>query len=126
MTSKTVELPRGALMARFRVELKKTYGSFRLDDVSAAALTTGPVGRRIERVLLATDAAGNLFLPGDQVVYRVTVEAVKPLPASTAPIPRCRAKQQVPRSRFRPSPYCSSTATRTRGLPGNWAQPTCG
>ena len=80
VTKKTIELPRGASTARFRAELKKTYGSLWLDGFSAAPLSMGPVQRRIERILLATDAVGNLFLPGDQAVYRVTVEAVKPLP----------------------------------------------
>jgi len=79
-TSKTIELPRGASSARFYIDLKKTYGTFWLDGLSAAALSMGPVQRRIERILLATDAVGNLFLPGDPVVYRVTVEALKPLP----------------------------------------------
>ncbi len=78
--AKTVALPRGAKAARFRVELKKTYGTFWLDGLSAAPLSTGPVERRIERILLATDAVGNLFLPGDEVVFHATVEAIKPLP----------------------------------------------
>jgi len=80
VTKKTIELPRGASTATLRTELKKTYGSLWLDGLSAAPLSMGPLQRRIERILLATDAVGNLFLPGDQVVYRVTVEAIKPLP----------------------------------------------
>ena len=78
--SKTVQLPRGASRARFRIELKKTYGSFRVDALSASRLKVQPVEQRIERILLATDATGNLFLPGDDVVFHVSVEAIKPLP----------------------------------------------
>jgi hypothetical protein len=79
--SQTVVVPKAAAQARFRVELKKTYGSFRVDDFSAAALSIQPIEQPIERILLATEAVGNLFLPGDNVVFNVTVEAAKPLPA---------------------------------------------
>ena len=61
------------------VQLNKTYGSFWLDELSAAPLSTQPIVQRVERVLLATDAVGNLFLPGDKVRFHVTVEAVEPL-----------------------------------------------
>ncbi|MFP4058248.1 MAG: hypothetical protein ACLF0G_15380 [Candidatus Brocadiia bacterium] len=77
--STSMALPRGTARARLRVELHKTYGSFWLDGLSAAPVTTEPIERRIERILLATDAVGNLFLPGDPVVVKVTVEAAKPL-----------------------------------------------
>jgi hypothetical protein len=72
-------LPTGASQARFRVQLNKTYGSFWLDDLSASPLSIQPIVPRVERVLLATDAVGNLFFPGDPVRFRVTVEAVEPL-----------------------------------------------
>jgi hypothetical protein len=77
--SKPVSLPRGAAEARFRVALRKTYGSFWVDELSAAPLSAPPVVQRVERVLLATDAVGNLFLPGDPVRFDVTVEAAEPL-----------------------------------------------
>jgi len=80
--SQAVTLPSGASQARFRIQLNKTYGSFRIDDLSASPLSTQPIEPRVERILLATDALGNLFLPGDRVAFHVTVEAVKPLPAA--------------------------------------------
>ena len=76
---KSVTLPKGAEQARFRIELKKTYGTFWLDDLSAAPLATKAIEQRVERILLATDAVGNLFEPGDPIVVHVTVEASKPL-----------------------------------------------
>jgi len=79
VVSSPVTLPQGASQARFRVQLNKTYGSFWLDELSASPLSTQPIVQRIERVLLATDAVGNLFLPGDKVRFHVTVEAVEPL-----------------------------------------------
>jgi len=79
-TSASVVLPQGASKARVRVQMNKTYGSFWLDELSASPVSAEPIERRIERVLLATDAVGNLFLPGDKIVVKVTVEAVKPLP----------------------------------------------
>jgi len=77
--SRPVDLPRGAAKAKFRIELNKTYGSFWLDALSASPLSIQPIVQRVERVLLATDAVGNLFLPGDKVSFHVTVEAVEPL-----------------------------------------------
>jgi len=77
--SASVALPQGTSKARVRVQLNKTYGSFWLDDLSASPVSTEAIERRIERVLLATEAVGNLFLPGDKTVVKVTVEAVKPL-----------------------------------------------
>lgn len=80
--SQPVTLPREARQARFRIQLHKTYGSFWLDDLSAAPLSSQPIEPRVERVLLATEALGNLFLPGDRVAFHVTVEAAKPLAAA--------------------------------------------
>ncbi|MBN2475674.1 MAG: hypothetical protein JXB62_13765 [Pirellulales bacterium] len=77
--SKTVDLPPAAAQARFRIELKKTYGSFWLDELSASPLNVQPVEQKIERVLLANDVVGNLFMPGDKITFRVSVEASKPL-----------------------------------------------
>ena len=81
LAAKTIALPRNAATARFRIQLKKTYGSFWLDELSASPLSLGPVERRVERILLATDAVGNLWLPGEKVAFHATVEAIKPLPA---------------------------------------------
>jgi hypothetical protein len=78
--SKMIVLPKAAYQARFRIQMNKTYGSFWLDDLSAAPLRIQPIEQRIERILLATDAMGNLFLPGDKTTFQVTVEASKPLP----------------------------------------------
>jgi hypothetical protein len=81
VSSKPVVLPVGASKARFRIQLEKTYGSFWLDELSASPLSIRPVEERIERILLATDVVGNLFLPGSAVVFNVKVEAAKPLSA---------------------------------------------
>jgi hypothetical protein len=82
VVSQPVALPRGASQARFRIQLNKTYGSFWVDELSASPLSTQPIVQRVERILLATDAVGNLFLPGDKVRFNVTVEAVEPLEKS--------------------------------------------
>jgi len=81
--SASVVLPEGTAKARLRVQLNKTYGSFQVDDLSVSPVMAAPVERRIERILLATDAVGNLFLPGDPIALRVTVEAVKLLPEAS-------------------------------------------
>jgi hypothetical protein len=82
VVSHSATLPRGASQARFRVQLNKTYGSFWLDELSASPLSTQPIVQRVERVLLATDAVGNLFPPGDKVRFNVTVEALESLEKS--------------------------------------------
>lgn len=79
VVSSPVMLPQGASQARFRVQLNKTYGSFWLDELSASPLSVQPIVPCVERVLLATDAVGNLFLPGEKVRFDVTVEAVERL-----------------------------------------------
>lgn len=78
--SKSVVLPQGAWKARFRVELNKTYGEFWVDELSASRLSVQPIEQRVERILLTTDAVGNLFFPGDKVAFKATVESIKPLP----------------------------------------------
>ncbi len=80
--SKAVLLPPSAAQARFQVKLSKTHGSFRVDELSASRLKVQPIEQRIDRVLLASDAVGNLFLPGEPVVFHLTIEAIKPLPAA--------------------------------------------
>ena len=80
LAAKSIALPRNATTARFRIQLKKTYGSFWLDALSASPLSVQPLERRIERILLAADPVGHLFLPGDKVAFQVTIEAIKPLP----------------------------------------------
>lgn len=77
---KTVVVPRGAAAARLRISLRKTYGSLALDALSVAPLTLGVAEGRVARILLATDALGNLFSPHSEVKFRATVEARKPLP----------------------------------------------
>lgn len=77
--SKSVPIPNAAATARFRVELNKTYGSFRVDELSASRLKIQPIEQRIERILLASDALGNLFLPDEKIDFHVTIQANKPL-----------------------------------------------
>ena len=81
LAAKSVTLPRNAATARFQIELKKTYGSFWLDTLSASPLSVQPLERRVERILIAAEPVGHLFLPGDKVAFHVTIEAIKPLPA---------------------------------------------
>lgn len=79
--SQTVQIPATAAKARFRVELKKTYGQYRIDNLSASRLKVQPIEQVVERILLTSDATGNLFLPGDPVLFSATIETTKPLVA---------------------------------------------
>lgn len=55
---------------------------------------------RVERVLLATDALGNLFFPGERTVVKVTVEAVRqlgpPQPVVRYSLRDCWGAEQLP------------------------------
>ena len=77
--SKTIRIPDGAAKARFRVELKKTYGQFIVDALSASRLKVQPIEQKIERVLLATEVIGNLFMPDDETKFHITVQTKQPL-----------------------------------------------
>ncbi|MEQ8785431.1 MAG: hypothetical protein RIC55_04000 [Pirellulaceae bacterium] len=80
--SQAVSIPEGATRARLVAQLNKTYGEFRLDDLSVSRLSLQPIEQRVARILLSTDVVGNLFLPGQEVVFHATVEAIKPLAPS--------------------------------------------
>ncbi|MCX7046849.1 MAG: hypothetical protein NTX50_15345 [Candidatus Sumerlaeota bacterium] len=77
---KTIEAPAGAVAARFRVELDKTYGAFGIDEIAAAFVEAVKTeDKRIERIMAAPSKLGGLFLPDETPTYKVSVWAVKPL-----------------------------------------------
>jgi hypothetical protein len=78
--SKRVELPKGAVSARFHVQLHKTYGRLWIDDLTAAYLAPAPRrDDRIARVLFSTAQLGNLLFPNDPRRVSLSVETRKPL-----------------------------------------------
>jgi hypothetical protein len=80
---KTVELPAGAVAARFRVEMNKTVGAFSVDDLSATPQTVaGSAPASVAVLKFGTAALGNLFFPQDHVQFDVSVECLRPLPDS--------------------------------------------
>ncbi len=77
---KQVQVPARAASARFRAELRKTWGKFWIDDLSASYVTAAPrKDHRIAAILFATAQMGNLLLPEDKRDVHVTVRASKPL-----------------------------------------------
>ena len=79
-TGKRVEVPKGAVTARFQLQLNKTYGTFSVKDLSAVFVA--PPSRkddRISRVLFSTAQLGNLLFPDDPRRVGVEVETTKPL-----------------------------------------------
>ena len=76
---KTLVLPGGAKRAQLRVELVKTYGKFTLDGVKFSRLNVQPIEQRVEKILLKSNAVGNLFLPAEKIDFQVTIEASSPL-----------------------------------------------
>lgn len=84
---KTVDIPRGAAFARFRIQLNKTFGVFGVDDLTAAYVAASPKANSIfSAIKFSSSAAGNLFYPGTAPVFGVAVETVKPWVAETREI----------------------------------------
>ncbi|MEW4456329.1 hypothetical protein AB1L30_26940 [Bremerella sp. JC817] len=75
-----VKLPAEASAAQWHVQLNKTYGTFQVDDLSAARLVVQPSSSVVESIRIASEAIGNLFYPGDAVAFEVKVPTNKPLP----------------------------------------------
>jgi hypothetical protein len=77
---KRVEMPKGVASARFHAQLNKTYGSFWIDELSAAYVApASQKDDRISRVLFSTAQLGNLLFPDDPRRVEITVEAHRPL-----------------------------------------------
>lgn len=80
-TVKTLIFPAGTAGARFRIAMDKTWGTFRVDALSAAFLAPASATEgSVAAIKFASDALGNLFLPDQPVAFDVIVEARKPLP----------------------------------------------
>ncbi|MFA7344259.1 MAG: sugar-binding protein [Terrimicrobiaceae bacterium] len=81
--AKRIETPQGAASARFRVDLQKTWGEFRVDNLSAAFAAAAPrKDKRIDRMyfVAADPSAGHFLYPEEPKKFTVTVEATEPLP----------------------------------------------
>jgi len=81
--SKSLELPKGAVTARFVAQLNKTWGSFWIDNVTAGFLAPA-AGKQnnVSRILFSTAQLGNLLFPEDPRNVAITVQTSKPLPAN--------------------------------------------
>ncbi|TWU06329.1 hypothetical protein [Stieleria varia] len=75
----TVAVSEETTMARLRVELKKTYGEFYIDDITMSRLEVQPLEQTVKDIRIATAAVGNLFLPNDPLAFQFTVNTAKPL-----------------------------------------------
>ena len=80
----TFTLPPNAASGSLSTGLHKTYGTFTLESFSLSRLQVQPLENRVGRILIRTEAVGNLFYPGDDVQFEITVEANKPLPKGAA------------------------------------------
>jgi hypothetical protein len=78
--STVIELPKGAASARFSAKLNKTWGSFRIKNVSAGFVSSGPAqANSISRILFSTAQLGNLLYPDDPREVSITVETTRAL-----------------------------------------------
>ena len=77
--SKRVEVPTGAVSARFQLQLNKTHGTFSVKDLSASFVAPARKDDGIARVLFSTAQVGNLLFPDDPRRVSIAVETTKPL-----------------------------------------------
>lgn len=78
---KKVEIPSGAVTARFVARInKETPGKFWIDDLSAAPVVGTKKDERIKRMMFSTAQLGNLLYPDDPRDITVDVLAARPLP----------------------------------------------
>ena len=80
---KRVDLPAQAVAARFVIQMNKTYGTLKVDELSAAYVApSARANARVSRIKFSSPALGNLFLPGSNVTFNVIVDCVRPLAES--------------------------------------------
>lgn len=80
-----VEVPAGAASGQVHIELKKTWGTIVIDDVSISPLSPAPLrAPRAERLLFSTTQLGNLLFPDDPREVEIELICRKPL-TGTAP-----------------------------------------
>ncbi|MFT5130548.1 MAG: hypothetical protein ACI8W8_004179 [Rhodothermales bacterium] len=80
--SKTMDAPRGTVRAQLQASLNKTWGSVELDSLSASYLASAAEST-VERVVISSEAVGNLFLPDDPLRFTIAVDARRPLAKPT-------------------------------------------
>ena len=77
--TKRVDVPQGAVSARFQLQLNKTHGTFSVEELSAKFLAPTRNDDGIARLLFSTAQLGNLLFPDDPRRVSITVETTKPL-----------------------------------------------
>lgn len=78
--SREIRLPDGTAKARFMIDMVKTHGTYTVDQLSFSFIK--PVENTedlIERIVIKSDALGNLFMPQDKLAFDVTLMAKRPL-----------------------------------------------
>lgn len=83
LVTKRIETPKGAVSARFHVELQKTWGEFHLDALTAVFVAAATQkDDRIDRMYFASadPSQGHFLFPDEPKVFTVTVEATEALP----------------------------------------------
>ncbi len=73
-----IELDEKAAQAQFCFSIEKTYGEFAIDAV--AAEYAGPSRQTVRAITFGSEAVGNMFLPGQPLVFTVGTRNKKPRP----------------------------------------------
>ncbi len=77
--TQTLQLPQHTAQGRLTLEMKKTYGTFLIDDIFITRLKVQPQESSIDRILIQSQAIGHLFQPNEYLNFTIDVEATKPL-----------------------------------------------
>jgi hypothetical protein len=79
--AKQLDLPNGTAKARFTVTVHKTHGTCDVDALTAVPLEVRGEEQLVERIVISSGVVGNLFLPEDELAFKLDVQCERPLPA---------------------------------------------
>lgn len=77
-----VTIPDQARFARFRGEIKKAAGEYRVDDIAISRLSIAATDQTIQDIRIQSGALGGLFQPEQPVAFQLTVNTKRPLTES--------------------------------------------
>jgi hypothetical protein len=76
---KQVRTPYRTASGRFTIKMEKTIGTVRIDALSAKPIDTSRKLPAVDRIVLQSAASGNLLLPEQSRVWKLTVETTRKL-----------------------------------------------
>ncbi|MDD5261381.1 MAG: sugar-binding protein [Methylacidiphilales bacterium] len=79
LTRQRLSIPARAVSARFVIQLNKTIGTFRVDELAAKPVADEDKVAAINRIVFSSSQLGNMFRLEDPRILTVTVESIREL-----------------------------------------------